>query len=93
MKVPIKQNIAMTGSLSVHGEVLAVGGVNQKIEAALEAGINEIIIPQANFKDLNLSKENLKNVKIIEAKTIQDVLKYALSWQGKTNLKRKLNIK
>ena len=48
-KIPIKQNFAMTGSLSVRGEVLAIGGVTSKIEAAIEAGIEKVIIPKTKF--------------------------------------------
>src|SRR3989338_3246400 len=54
--IPIRQDTAMTGSLSVRGEVLAIGGVTPKIEAAIEAGIKKVIIPQTNLKDVVLSK-------------------------------------
>jgi Lon-like ATP-dependent protease len=87
-KVPIKQDYAMTGSLSVRGEVLAVGGVTSKVEAAIEAGITTVIIPKTNEKDLLLSEENKKKVKIIPVETIEEVLKNALDW---TNHKILLN--
>ncbi len=76
--IPIDQSVAMTGSLSVKGEVLPVGGINEKIEAAVEAGVKKVIIPSANKDDLILSKKELKKVKIIPAATILDVLRVAL---------------
>jgi ATP-dependent Lon protease len=88
--IPIKQNIAMTGSLSVRGEVLAIGGVNQKINAAIEAGIKNIIIPAANEKDILIEKDKVKDINIIPVKTIEEVLKESLEWKGKTDILKKL---
>jgi ATP-dependent Lon protease len=76
-KKPVKQNLAMTGSLSVRGEVLPVGGVTAKVESAIEAGIKTVLVPDANLKDVVLSAEDKKRVKIIPIKTISDVLKHA----------------
>ncbi len=89
-KVPVRQDTAMTGSLSVRGEVLAVGGVTAKVEAAIEAGIKRVIIPKANEGDLVLEKEKLKGIKIIPVSTISDVLKEALVWKGKQHILKKL---
>jgi len=88
--VPVKQEVAMTGSLSVRGEVLAIGGVTPKIEAAIEAGIKKVIIPQTNLKDVVLSPENKKKIEIIPVNTIQEVLKHALDWSGKKDLLKRL---
>ncbi len=85
-KVPIRQDTALTGSLSVRGEVLAVGGVTAKIEAAIEAGIKRVIIPKANEKDVLLTSENRNKVKVIPVKTIGQVLKEALEWRGKQKI-------
>ncbi|MBD3263072.1 ATP-dependent protease LonB [Candidatus Woesearchaeota archaeon] len=85
--VPVKQNLAMTGSLSVRGEVLPVGGITPKIEAAIEAGIKEIIIPKANEKDVVLSKQVQDKIKVALASDIKDVAKYAF-----TGKRRKLII-
>ncbi len=60
-KIPVRQDTAMTGSLSIRGDVLAVGGVSAKIEAAIEAGIKRGIIPKSNEKDVLISKEKLKD--------------------------------
>ncbi len=90
-KVPARQNTALTGSLSVRGEVLAVGGVTQKIEAAINAGITQVIIPKANMQDVLISQENRKKVKIISVSTIEEVLKHALLWKGKEAILNKIN--
>jgi ATP-dependent Lon protease len=76
--VPIDQSVAMTGSLSVRGDVLPVGGVTSKVEAAIDAGITRIIIPASNLNDIALSKDKLKKVKIIPVKVLADVLKASL---------------
>ena len=89
-KAPVKQDYAMTGSLSVRGEVLAVGGVTQKAEAAIGAGITNLIIPKANLNDVILSEENRKKIKIIPVERIEEVLKEALDWKGKENILKKL---
>ncbi|HEV8289567.1 MAG TPA: ATP-dependent protease LonB [Candidatus Norongarragalinales archaeon] len=78
----LRQDTAMTGSLSVRGEVLPVGGVNQKIEAAAEAGIKRVIIPASNKDDV--IKDNGYKIDIIPAATIYDVLKAALADSSKT---------
>ncbi|MFA5176324.1 MAG: ATP-dependent protease LonB [Candidatus Nanoarchaeia archaeon] len=89
-KIPVRQDTAMTGSLSIRGEVLAVGGINAKVLAAIEAGVKRIIIPSSNEKDIVLRKDNLKQIKIIPVETIQQVLKEALVWEGKQNIFKKL---
>lgn len=76
--IPIDQSIAMTGSLSVRGEVLPVGGVTNKVEAAIQSGIKTIILPASNIDDVSLNKETLKGVKLIPAKTLADVLQHSL---------------
>jgi len=91
--VPIKQDLAMTGSLSVRGDVLAVGGVTAKVEAAIEAGIPKVLVPKANEKDIILSIEDRKKIKIVPVSTIQQVLKEALVWKGKENILRKIKVK
>ncbi len=90
-KVPVKQDVAMTGSLSVRGEVLAVGGVTSKIEAAIEAGISTVIIPKSNMKDVVLSKEDFSKVKLVPVSDIKEVLKAALDWKGKESILEKIS--
>ena len=62
--IPIKQEYAMTGSLSVRGEVLPIGGVSSKIEAAIDAGIKKVIIPRSNLNDVVIDTDRLKLIKI-----------------------------
>ena len=89
-KVPIRQDTAMTGSLSVRGEVLAVGGVSSKIEAAIDAGIKKVIIPKTNLKDIVISPEKLKKIRIVPVNTITEVLKEALDWKGKQDIFKRI---
>lgn len=89
-KIPVRQDTAITGSLSIRGEVLAVGSVTSKIEAAIDTGISRVIIPKANEKDIFLSKELQNKVKIIPVSTIQQALKHALYWKGKEKILKKL---
>ncbi len=88
--IPIKQNYAMTGSLSVRGDVLPIGGVSSKVEAVIEAGIKNVIVPKSNLKDIIIDKEKLKKVKIIPVEHIKDVLREALVWKGKENILKKI---
>ena len=83
-RIPVKQNIALTGSLSIRGEVLPVGGITQKVEAAIEAGLEEVIVPKANLDDIILPK-NAK-IKLTPVENIAQVLKYALVWKGKEHI-------
>ena len=76
--IPVNQSVAMTGSLSVRGDVLPVGGITQKIEAAAQAGIREVLIPQANLNDVLIEEQYKDKVKVIPVLTIEDVLEHAL---------------
>ncbi len=81
-RIPIDQSIAMTGSLSVKGEVLPVGGITEKVEAAIDAGLKTVIIPESNKDDIVLNKKKLGKIKIITARDLSDVLQHSLK-QGK----------
>ena len=76
--IPIEQNLAMTGSLSVRGEVLPIGGVTAKIEAAAQAGIETIIIPRSNLQDVLIDEKYESMVKIKPVDSLDEVLQYAL---------------
>ena len=80
----------MTGSLSVRGEVLPIGGVTAKVEAALEAGIKNVIVPKANLKDIIIEPKKLKDIKIIPVDRIEEVLKESLNWKGKERILKKI---
>jgi Lon-like ATP-dependent protease len=89
-KIPVRQDTAMTGSLSVRGGVLPIGGVTSKVEAAIEAGIKKVIVPKANLKDIIVDPKKLKNIKIIPVETIEEVLKESLVWKGKEKILKKI---
>ncbi len=76
--VPVDQRVAMTGSLSIRGTVLPVGGVTAKVEAASEAGLQKVLIPEDNMADLMLETRFKDKVEVIPVRTLRDVLKYAL---------------
>ncbi len=76
--IPVRQDIAMTGSLSIRGEVLPIGGTTYKAEAAIEAGIKTIIVPLANYSDIVLSKAQQKELNIIPVTRFWQVLETAL---------------
>ncbi len=82
-KSPVRQDTAMTGSLSVRGDVLPVGGISAKVEAAIETGIKRIIVPESNLKDIIVDKAKLAKVKIIPVNNIKEVIKEALDMKGK----------
>jgi len=75
---PIDQRLAMTGSLSVRGDVLPVGGVTHKIEAAAKAGCDKVIIPKANEQDVMIEDEYRDMIEIIPVSHISEVLDVAL---------------
>ncbi|WP_297499084.1 S16 family serine protease, partial [Thermococcus sp.] len=89
--IPIRQDVAMTGSLSVRGEVLPIGGATPKIEAAIEAGIKMVIIPKANEKDVFLSPDKAEKIEIYPVERIDEVLEIALEeCPAKDELLRKI---
>ncbi|RJQ15548.1 ATP-dependent protease LonB [Candidatus Woesearchaeota archaeon] len=89
-KIPIRQDLAMTGSLSVRGEVMPVGGVASKVEAAIEAGVKTVLVPMSNIQDIIVDKEKLEKIKIIPVSNIVEVLKQALDWKGKEAILKKI---
>ena len=91
-KVPVRQDTALTGSLSVRGEVLAVGGITQKVEAAISAGLKRVIVPKSNEKDVLLSAKEKDKITILPVKNIKEVLQEALIWKGKESLLRKIKL-
>jgi Lon-like ATP-dependent protease len=91
-EVEVDQSVAMTGSLSVRGQVLPVGGITAKIEAASEMGIKKVLIPKANMKDVLIEDRYLKLIEVIPVETLRDVLTHALVvGMKKEGLLRKLS--
>ena len=89
--IPVRQDVAMTGSLSVRGDVLPIGGVTYKIEAAAKAGIKTVIIPQSNLNDVLIEDQYADMVSIIPVTRIEEVLRYALVPENKAEFEEKLS--
>ncbi len=88
--VEVDQTVAMTGSLSVRGQVLPVGGVTSKIEAAAEMGFKKVIIPKANKNDVLIEERYVKRIEVIAVETLKEVLDNALIGAKKSSLVDKL---
>ena len=88
--IPVRQDVAMTGSLSVRGDVLPIGGVTYKIEAAAKAGIKTVIIPKSNLNDVLIEDQYADKVSIIPVTRIEEVLRYALVPADKAEFEEKL---
>ena len=88
--VAVRQDVAMTGSISIRGTVLPVGGVTAKIEAAAEAGIKKVLIPKANLNDVLIEDKYKGKIEIFPVETLSDVLDNALIGEGKEELVKKL---
>ncbi|MBI5941843.1 MAG: endopeptidase La [Caulobacterales bacterium] len=77
--IPIRKDIAMTGEITLRGRVTAIGGLKEKLLAALRSGVKTVLIPQENEKDLAEVPENVKrDLEIIPVSTIDQVLALAL---------------
>jgi ATP-dependent Lon protease len=77
--IPVKAHVAMTGEITLRGEVTAIGGLKEKLLAAHRGGITTVIIPEENVKDLQEIPENVKNkLEIVPVKWIDRVLEVAL---------------
>jgi ATP-dependent Lon protease len=78
-KIPVRRDIAMTGEITLRGKVLPIGGLKEKLLAALRAGIFEVILPRANDKDLSELPDNIKSsIKLHFVDTMDEVLALAL---------------
>ena len=76
--IPVDQSVAMTGSLSVRGAVLPVGGVTAKVEAAIEAGMKRVIVPASNFGDIVLDSLHKDKIEVVPVSNISEVWENAL---------------
>jgi len=77
--IPVKKDVAMTGEITLRGRVLPIGGLKEKMLAALRAGIKTIVIPEENVKDLADIGDEVKSLlQIVPASRMDDVLKIAL---------------
>ena len=77
--IPVRAHVAMTGEITLRGEVTAIGGLKEKLLAARRGGIKTVLIPQDNVKDLQDIPENVKNqLEIVPVRWIDQVLEFAL---------------
>lgn len=75
----VKERIAMTGEITLRGKVLPVGGIKEKILAAKRAGIDTIILSEANRKDIEeIKKEYVEGLQFVYVKNVKEVIDYAL---------------
>jgi ATP-dependent Lon protease len=80
--IPVRPDVAMTGEITLRGDVLAIGGLKEKLLAALRGGIKTVLIPEENVKDLTEIPDNVKNrLELIPVKWIDRVLEIALQRQ------------
>ena len=78
-KNPVNRNVAMTGEITLRGKVLPIGGLKEKLLAAVRGGIKKVLIPEENVKDLKDIPSNIKdNIEIIPVSNIDQVLEHAL---------------
>jgi ATP-dependent Lon protease len=80
--IPVKSSVAMTGEVTLYGEVLPIGGLKEKMLAALRAGIKTVLIPEKNIKDLEEIPAEIKDqLEVIPVKMIEQVLEIALEYK------------
>ena len=80
-QIPVRADVAMTGEITLRGQVLAIGGLKEKLLAAHRGGIKTVIIPEENVRDLKEIPENIKqDLQIKPVKWIDEVLQIALQY-------------
>lgn len=76
---PVRNDVAMTGEITIMGKVLGIGGVLPKLQAAIDAGCREVIMPKENERDVQMTPDYVRNkIKVSFASSIQEVLSAAL---------------
>jgi ATP-dependent Lon protease len=99
--IPVRKDIAMTGEVTLRGKALPIGGLKEKLLAALRAGTKTVLIPKENEKDLAEIPDNVKEgLELISVDNVDDVLKVALTkplipieWDEAAELNEKKGIK
>ena len=78
--IPVRRDIAMTGEVTLRGRVLPIGGLKEKLLAALRGGVKKVLIPIDNVKDLEDLPSVVKdNLEIVPVENVDEVLKHALA--------------
>jgi ATP-dependent Lon protease len=81
-EIPVRSDVAMTGEITLRGEVLPIGGLKEKLLAAHRGGIEKVLIPQENEKDLAEIPKNIKDkLTIVPVKWFDQVMEHALAHQ------------
>jgi ATP-dependent Lon protease len=85
-EIPVRKDVAMTGEITLRGSVLEIGGLKEKLLAALRAGVKKVIIPKENFKDIAEMPEEVKNnLEIIAVESFDEVIPHVLERDIKIN--------
>ena len=88
--IPVRRDIAMTGEITLRGRVLPIGGLKEKLLAALRGGIKKVLIPEDNVKDLADIPNSVKNgLEIVPVSRMEEVLKHALVRQPRRSSGRR----
>jgi len=75
-RIPVRNDLAMTGEITLRGQVLPVGGIKEKVLAAHRAGIKRVILPKENLKDLDDVPDDVKDeMEFLPVETVEDVIK------------------
>jgi len=86
---PARNDVAMTGEITLRGNVLPIGGLNEKLLAAQRSGITTVLIPQENVKDLSEIPDKVKEgLAIVPIETIEEAMKHVFA-RTKVNVQRK----
>jgi len=92
--IPVRTDVAMTGEVTLTGDVLAVGGLNEKLLAAKRMGITEIIVPDKSRQDIGeLPKELLEGLKLHYVKRVREVIKLAMTASPYVRKRSKVNFR
>jgi ATP-dependent Lon protease len=98
-KIPVRSDVAMTGEITLRGEVLKIGGLKEKLLAARRGGIKTVLIPQGNVRDLKEVPDNIKDeLEIKPVKWIDEVLNLVLTrqpvpWEKEEEIPQKVSTK
>ena len=80
--IPVRRDVSMTGEITLRGRVLPIGGLKEKMIAALRAGVKKVLIPFDNVKDLADIPDNIKNkIEVVEIKNIEEIFPHVLTQQ------------
>ncbi len=90
--IPLRQDVAITGGISVRGDALPVDNISEKVHAAVEGGMKKILVPAMNLADIHIDDALLSKVEIVPVVCLYDVLKHVLDGKGKDAVLRKVKM-